>query len=187
MGAIALMMAAPAAAQKVYVDYDRSADFGSYKTFAWGPTPETSVRDQSPLMHSRIKNSIEYHLTEGGLVEDAENPDLYVTYHGSSREETTLHTTGMGYGYGRGWRWDPFWGGRAGFSSSTTTAHTYERGTLVIDIWDAKKKEAIWRGTAQAVVKENPQKAVKQLEKAINKIVKTWQKQHARDMKKRAG
>ena len=83
-----------AAAQKVFVDYDRMADFDSYKTFAWGPTPETSVQGDSPLMHSRIKNSIEFHLTEAGLIEDTGNPDLHVTYHSNSKEETTLHTTG---------------------------------------------------------------------------------------------
>jgi len=176
---IALLMAAPAAAQKVYVDYDQSVDFTSFKTFAWGPTPETSVKGESPLMHSRIKNSIEFHLTEGGLVEDTENPDLYVTYHGSSREETRLTTTGMGYGYGGGWGWNAHYPN----FNTTTTSHTYDRGTLIIDLWDANTKEAIWRGTAEAVVKTNPQQAAKQLEKAINKIVKRWQKQHAKDMK----
>lgn len=176
---VALLVAAPAAAQKVFVDYDRSADLESYKTFAWGPTPDTSIKGESPLMHSRIKNAIEYHLTEGGLVEDMENPDLYVTYHTSTKEEVQLHTTG--YGYGGGWGWSPYWGG--GMSSSTTTSHTYERGSLIIDIWDAKKKEAVWRGTAQAVVKQNPERAAKQIEKAINKIVKRWQKMRAKDQR----
>ncbi|MFC2173535.1 hypothetical protein ACFLU6_13015 [Acidobacteriota bacterium] len=36
------------------------------------------------LMHSRIKNGIEYYLTEGGLAEVESNPDLKVTYHTSS-------------------------------------------------------------------------------------------------------
>ena len=72
---VALLMAATASAQKVHVDYDRSAEFGVYKTFAWGKTPDTSLQGEAPLMHSRVKNSIEYHLTEGGLVEDTENPD----------------------------------------------------------------------------------------------------------------
>jgi hypothetical protein len=182
---LALLAALPATAQKVYVDYDRSANFEAYKTFAWGETPETSLQGESPLMHSRIKNAIEYHLTEGGLVEDTENPDLYVTYHTNSKEEVQLSTTGMGYGYGGGWGWDPFWGGMGGMGTSTTTSHTYERGSLIIDLWDAKSKQAIWRGTAQAVVKQNPQAAAKQIDKAIAKIVKRFDKMYAKDMKKR--
>ena len=182
---VALLMAATASAQKVHVDYDRSAEFGAYKTFAWGNTPETSLQSEAPLMHSRVKNSIEYHLTEGGLVEDTENPDVYVTYHTRTREEMQLHTSSMGYGYGGGWGWDPYWGGMGGMGSSTTTSHTYDRGTLIIDIWDAKKKEAIWRGTAEAVVKNNPQRVAKQIDKALIKIVKRFDKMRAQDMKKR--
>ena len=52
---LVLLVAAPATAQKANVDYDRSVDFNAYKTFAWGPTPETSLQEESPLMHSRIK------------------------------------------------------------------------------------------------------------------------------------
>ena len=180
---LALLVVVPAAAQKVHVDYDQSADFNAYKTFAWASTPETSLQGESPLMHSRIKNAIEYHLTSGGLTEVEDNPDLYVTYHTSSKEEVQLHTTGMGYGYGGGWGWDPYWGG--GMGSSTTTSHSYERGSLIVDLWDAKKKEAIWRGTAEAVVKQNPQKAAKQIDKAVAKIMKKFDKMYAKDMKKR--
>lgn len=166
------------------MDYDREAINGDYKTFAWGPTPDTSIGAESPLMHSRIKNAIEYRLTNGSLVENEKDPDLYVTYHTSSKEEVQLTTTGMGYGYGPGWGWDPYWrGGMGGMGSSTTTSHSYERGTLIIDIWDAKKKQAIWRGSAEAVIKQNPQKAAKQIDKSIDKIVKRYQKMRAKDEK----
>ena len=47
-------------------------------------------------MYSRIKNAIEYYLTEGGLTENLEEPDLYVTYHTNSMEEVQLSTTGLG-------------------------------------------------------------------------------------------
>jgi hypothetical protein len=184
---VALAMAAPLVAQKVHVDYDRSADFNSYKTFAWARTPDTSLEGQSPLMHSRVKNAIEYHLTTGGLTQVTENPDLYVTYHTSSKQEVQLHTTGMGYGYGGGWGWDPYWGGgMGGMGSSTTTSTTYERGTLIIDIWDARKKEAVWRGSAQAVVKDNPQKQAKQIDKALQKISKKFEKMRAKEAKEAA-
>jgi hypothetical protein len=177
------LLALPAAAQKVYVDYDRSAVGKDYKTFAWGPTPETSLEKESPLMHSRIKNAIEHYLTEGGLIEDTKNPDLYVTYHTNSKEEVQLHTTSLGYGYGGGWGWSPYWGGAMGMGSTTTTTSTYERGSLIIDIWEAKEQKAIWRGTAEAVVKDNPQKVAKQIDKAVAKIVKTYQKMRAKDQR----
>jgi hypothetical protein len=181
LAVVLVLVALPAAAQKVYVDYDRSAINNDYETFAWGPTPETSLRGDSPLMHSRIKNAIEYHLTEGGLIEDTESPDLYVTYHTNSKEEVRYNTTTFGYGYGGGWGWDPYWGGMGGMGTSTTTAQTYERGSLIIDIWDAKKKEIVWRGTAEATVPSNPEKGARQIEKALKKMIKKYDKMRAKD------
>ncbi len=183
----ALLIAGPAAAQKIHVDYDRSIDPSKYETFAWGPTPQTSLKEESPLMHSRMKNAIEYHLTEGGLVEDPENPDIYVTYHTNVEEQVQLNTSSFGYGYGPGWGWSPYWGGGMGMGSSTTTVTKYKRGTLIIDIWDANTKKMVWRGTAEAVVKENPQKAARQTDRVVAKIVKRWEKMYAKDQKRRAG
>jgi hypothetical protein len=179
------LVAAPAAAQKVYVDYDRSADIESYKTFAWGETPEASLSDNNPLMHSRIKNGIEYYLVKGGLTEDVDNPDLYVTYHGEATEKVSYMTTTVGYGgyggygYGPGWGWDPYWGGVGGMSTTTPIVH--EAGTLIIDIWDARTNNIVWRGTMTGTIPDNPQKGAKKVDKGIEKIVKAWQKMYAKD------
>ena len=175
--ALVLLMALPAAAQKVHIDYDETADFSSFKTFAWAPTPEVSLEDSSPLMHSRIKNAIEYQLTTGGLVEDMESPDLYVTYHGEEKEEMRIDTQTWGYGRGRGWRWDPFWGSRF---RDTTTVHTYEVGTLIIDIWDAEAKKLIWRGTATATIPSKPEKQAKLIDETVAKIARQWEKKYGR-------
>ncbi|HSN55338.1 MAG TPA: DUF4136 domain-containing protein [Candidatus Sulfomarinibacteraceae bacterium] len=177
------LVAAPAAAQKVYVDYDRSADISSYETFAWGDTPEASLSDNNPFIHSRIKNAIEYHLTKAGLTEVGSNPDLYVTYYGESGEEVSFMTTsvGWGYGYGPGWYWDPYWGGMGGMTTTTPIVH--EAGTLVIDIWDAKTKNLVWRGTLSGTIPDDPQKMSKKVEAGIEKIVTKWQKMYAKDQK----
>ena len=183
MAMILTLIALPSAAQSVHVDYDRNADFDSYKTFAWGPTPETSIEGASPFMHSRIKNAIEYYLAKGGGVEDPTDPDLYVTYHVGTYEDVRFSTTTYGYSYGPGWGWDPYWGGPMG--NTVTTATTYERGTLVIDIWDAETNEIVWRGSASAVVPDDPQKADKLINKALKKMVKQFQKQRAQQAKEK--
>jgi len=178
---IFILAALPAAAQKVRVDYDRTADFDSYKTFAWGPTPETSLEGTSQFMHSRIKNAIEYYLAAGGAIEDSKSPDLYVTYHTGAQEDVRFSTVSYGYSYGPGWGWDPYWGGTMG--NTVTTATTYEKGTLVIDIWDAGTKEIVWRGSASATVPEDSQKAEKLIDKVLKKMVKQFQKQRAEQAK----
>lgn len=185
VGLLALLLAAPAAAADIYVDYDRSADVSKYKTFKWGSTPKTSLSGQSPLMHTRIKNGIEYYLVQSGKIEVDEDPDLYVTYHTSTTDEPQFSVAGAGYGFSTGWTWDPYWGGMSGFSggggTTTATVSTYQRGTLVIDIWDARSNTIVWRGTAEAAIPENPKKGAKQIEKILKKMVDRFSKMRAEE------
>ena len=172
---VLILMVTPCFGQKIYIDYDKDAINNDYKTFKWVMSEETSVIDSSPLMHSRIVNSIEYHLTQGDMTEVRENPDVYVTYHTNEKEEMQLHTSSFGYGYGSSMYWHRGYGGAMG-SSSTTRAYTYTKGTLIIDIWDAKSEKLVWRGSATATVKENPEAAAKQIQNVVNKMVKKWDK-----------
>jgi len=177
---ILFLAATPAFAVKVFIDHDTDYDFSSIKTFAWAPTPDTSVENSDPLMHSRIVNAIEHYISQNGTIEVTENPDVYVTYHTNSKEEMQLNTSSFGYGYPGGWGWGGYgygggyggWGG-AGMSSSTTSVSTYEVGTLVVDVWDADAKELVWRGTATNIyLSANPDKMMKKIDKALAKIVK---------------
>lgn len=176
-----ILIATPALAQKVHVDYDDTVDFSNYKTFAWAKTEETSVKDTDPLMHDRIVKAIEKQMISGGLSMVEDDPDLYVTYHTNEKDQMNLNTTSFGYGYGPGWGWDPYWDfGSPGMGTSTTSVQEYTQGTLIIDVWDAGTKEAIWRGSAEAIVQENPEKSAKQIDKAIEKIAKKWGKMRAK-------
>jgi hypothetical protein len=189
-----MLMAAPAFAQKVYIDYDKEYDFDSPETFTWAKTSETSVEDANPLMHSRIVNAIEHYLTMGQLREVESDPDLYVTYHTSTKENLSLNTSSFGYGYPGGWYGGYYGGygyGGMGMSSSSTTVSSYETGTLVVDAWDPKTEKLVWRGTAtNMTVADNPDKMMKRIDKALSKIVKKWQnlkKKQAKAEAKAAG
>lgn len=174
-------VALPAAAQKVYVDYSPLADFGNYKTFAWGETPQATIYDNNPLNHSRIKHAVDYYLIKGGMFEDTENPDLYVTYYGDSDSEFNVNMSRAGYGFATDWAWDPYWGNAAGTTTTTTTVQ--KAGTLVIDIWDSKTQKLVWRGSMEGTLTDNLQKSAKQIDKGIQKIVKKWQKMRAKELK----
>jgi len=179
-------------AAKVHVDYDRNANFDSYKTFKWVEPPEGyTLEDINELLHRRVVGYIGAKLQQGGLEEVDTNPDLLVTYYVSFKEETQLNTVSMGYGYGPGWGWDPYWSGYwggyyGGPMTSTTYVSTYTKGTLIIDIVDAKAKTLIWRGTLENTVSENPEKAQKKVFKGIDKIVKKYQKMRKKQLKEEA-
>jgi len=189
-----VLVAGPAFAQKVYIDYDKEFTTGEIKTFAWSDTTETSVKEANPLLHSRIVNGIEYYLTLGGIREDNSDPDVYVTYHGSSEQEVSFDTDHWGYGYPSAWYGGGYYGGYGhggyggSYGTSTTTMRTYEKGTLVVDVWDAESKKLVWRGTALNItVTDNPSKMEKKIDKALKKMVNEWRKIKEKNAKNSLG
>ena len=189
---IAVLIAGPAFAQKIYIDYDKEYDGSKNKTFAWSETKESSLAETEPSLHSLIINTIAGHITASGVEQVDNDPDVYVTYHGSTKEELSLDTTHYGYGvgtmsYGRyggyGGYYGRYYGGGYG-GSSTTTVRSYQIGTLVVDIWDAKTEKLVWRGIAANItISENPHKLDKNIEKALKKMIKKWQKMKKKNEK----
>jgi hypothetical protein len=170
-------------AQKPAIQWNQMYDFAAVDTFAWQDTPETSLEGRNPFMHSLIKNTIEAELAESGLTEVDSNPQVYVNYHASTTTEVQLRSDSYGYGfggYGMG-GWGYYGMGSMGTVSTTTRAVEYQRGTLVVDIWDAAKKELVWRGEVSDTLPDNPQKAEKLVVRAIGKMAdqgrKLWQKE----------
>ena len=185
LGLAALLVMAGCSSTTVHVDYDRNVNPRNYKTFGWAEAPTgDDLSEANPLLHKRIVSYIQAKLEASGLTYDQKNPDLWVTYYVATREELSLSTTTLGYGYGPGWAWDPYWYGAWGYGPATTSVNvtTYTQGTLVIDIWDAKKKQLVWRGTLEGTVPENPEKVPRMIFDGIDKIVAKWQK-----MKKELG
>ena len=184
----AALLAFPVGAQKVYVDFDDTIDFSQYKTFAFRDSAE-DLRDSNQLGHTRVQNAIRRQMTGGDLGATAvlEDPDLWVTYHTSEKDEIRVNqtTVGMGYGsgwYGSRWRYGGYWGSPYG-GSYTTSVSTYTKGTLVIDIWDAKREQMVWRGIATDVLPSSPSKRQKLLDKVLNEMSKKYHKQQKKNAK----
>jgi Domain of unknown function (DUF4136) len=161
--ALAMMIANTTFAQKVTTDYNKSADFTQYKTFMWIKEPNTTT---DPLMRQRMIDDVNSALTARGLQLVTSDADLGVAAHAATKQERSLNT--FYNGFGGGWRW----GG--GFGSSTTTVDTYQVGTLVVDLFDSKTKEAVWRGTASKTLSGNPQKNAENLNKAVEDMFKKF-------------
>jgi hypothetical protein len=165
--ALLLLVSTGAHAQKVNVDFDKDADFAKYTTFAVALNQSEPPRN--PLMAQRALKGVGYHLTLKGLREVEESPDLYVVLYGILNQEKQLNVTG--YGYGPGWgRWGGAWGG--GTATATTT--TYNVGTLVVDIYDARTKQIIWRGVGTDTISDKPEKNEKKLNKVLEKMFKKF-------------
>ena len=165
MGA-GLAMASTALAQDVKVDYDKSASFAPIKTFSlklgttWG----------NPIGEKRVTEEITEALVKRGwTVAPEDKADAHVVLHGATQTKRSLNTFYSGMG-GYGWRGM----GAAGMGTATTTASEYTIGTLVVDIFDAKSKQLLWRGTAEDELNDKPEKRQKQIQKGTEKLFKDF-------------
>jgi hypothetical protein len=162
---VTFALAGSARGQDVKTDYEKTANFGAYKTFAlkvgtpWG----------NPLGEKRVVEEIGEALTKKGWTPVAEGQsDTLVVLHGATQQKQNLNTFYSDMGGGWGYR------GFGGMGSSTTTVSEYTVGTLVVDIFDTKTKQLVFRGTASDEISNKAEKNVKKVEKASAKMFKNF-------------
>lgn len=188
--ALAALAASPAYAQKPQIQWDKQYDFSKVKTFMWQPPSAPSLEDENPFMHKFIESTIETELQNVGFAETTENPDVYVTYHGSVNTEVSYRSSSFGFSvgsYGMG----P-WGGMSGVAAGPTHTTTREvetkKGTLVVDIVDAKEKQLVWRGTSSGIlISDSQEKTEKAVGNAIKDMAKQGRKLRAKEANKKKG
>jgi Domain of unknown function (DUF4136) len=151
---------------KVQTDADPQADLSSYKRFAFA---RSETHQQAPgmmddLMRQRVEQAIAGELTKKGMQLDTTGaePDVYVAFF--TGKEQKLNVVDHGYTYGR-------WGAGYGYGGGSSVTQ-YTEGTLTVDLFDGKKKELVWRGSAsdtvadrEAAAKKIPQAVAKMFEK----------------------
>jgi len=149
---VLLALVAWTAHAQVHIDFDKRINFGQYKTFKFEPGKvirNLGVRDTSNVfMNQYINEAVTKDLTAKGLSPSETNPDLIITYLAGAREkreiQNYMNNTGFFYPYYRfyglgGWwgpQWNSFW------------VNNYEEGTVIIDVYDAKTDQLVWRAYA---------------------------------------
>jgi hypothetical protein len=158
-----ILLSGIASAQQVKTDYDRAANFAQYKTYSW-----EQVKTKDPLDADRIKKAVNATLAVKGWKQVDSGGDVSLVAMEITRDQQTLNT--FYDGIGGGWGWRRFGGG--GFGEATTTTDTYKVGTVVVDLFDTKTKQLIWRGTASDTLSNNSDKNIKNLDKGVDKMFK---------------
>lgn len=156
---LALLAAPGVLAQKVTMEFDQSADFGKYKTFAIraGELNSKNPALNSDLVKKRIDADIERYLTAKGLMEVSGPSDLNVRYHFGSARKTEVESYPAGwYGFGRRFVRVP-----------------YSEGTLVIDLRDPSTRSLVWRAIASEE-KSDPNKIEGKLDDMVKKSIEKY-------------
>jgi hypothetical protein len=166
---VVLLTPTLAMAQKVSYDFDKSANFSSFSTYAL----KDGTKVGQPLIDDRITAAIDAALAAKGL-KKSDTPDVFVVYHVAFDKSKDISTYSSGYGGGYGpYGWG--WGGGMG-GMTTTQVRDILTGTLVIDLADAKKGQMVWRGMGVKEVdtQAKPEKRDKSITNAVNKIFKNY-------------
>lgn len=180
----ALLMATPAFAQTIKVNWNQSAPFSDYKTYAW----KIGASQANSFYTAWIKADVDAQLSAKGLTLAPANqrPDLYITFHIQTQELLDATTTDDGFGPGWGWgggSWGVWggWGGWGGWDggdfsdTAVTTEEPRTMGILTIDLYDVAQKHLVWRGQATVDSVSNSQKGdEKQTQKSVEKMLKKY-------------
>jgi|HubBroStandDraft_6_1064221.scaffolds.fasta_scaffold38930_3 hypothetical protein len=157
-----------AQAQKIKVEYDKSFDFSKYKTFAMDANKESA----KPMLRLAILGAIQDDLTKRGLKQVADNPDIFVQVYGATDTDFTTHYH------------DPLYGGTIPSINSgitlwhnipgTNTTVVIPKGTLVVDLIDARQKQLVWRGIAKQNLSDRRDELLDQVNTAVEKMFQQY-------------
>lgn len=170
--ALGLLAAGGCAGPKVITDFDPSAEFSAFRTFAFtGLTDrdQGGVLDNS-LLRKRIEEIVGQQLTAKGLrqvgVED--RSDLLVHFWVRVKDKQRVESTGMTAG--------PYGGryGGAGYYGGGVTTYEYEEGTLIVDLAESSKEELVWRATIVAILRGSPEENLELVNKGVAKAFEAY-------------
>ena len=166
---------------KVVTDFDPSAEFSAFGTYAFsGMTDrghEVEVVDNSPLRR-RIKEMADEQLAAKGLrqVSVEDRPDLLVHLFLGMKGQQRIESTGMAPSlYGRHvTTYEYHDGDWVPATSRGVTTYEDHEGTLIVDLAESSKKKLVWRAVIRAVLGDNLEKNFELANKGIVNAFKDY-------------
>lgn len=165
--------ASTAAAQDVRYNFDKQANFTTFKTFKWVVIKGSQQLPE--LADRQVKAAVEAELAKKGLKEvTTDNADLFIGYQAAVSTEKEYTSFDTGWGYGPGWYGGGWYGGGGGMTTGSTS--TIYIGQLALDMYTPAAKQLVWRGNASKTLdpKAKPEKQEKNLQKAVAKLLKNY-------------
>jgi hypothetical protein len=146
-------------AQTINSDYDHSINFAKYSTYN-----VSKVHATDPSVEQRILVALNRDLASRYLHPADSVGDLTITIVEASQDKQEYSSFYDGVAWKRGW-------GTGGFLDSTPTLEDVPAGTLVIDMYDAKTKNIVWRGTLTEALTGSTDKKDQEMDKAVDKLL----------------
>ena len=142
---------------QVQTDYSKSVNFVGYKTY------QLRVKDLelNDIDKDRVSGEVSRQLELKGLV-GSNAPDLIINVKANHKQVTDVQSYPYGY---FGW-WSPWM-----FGFGRTWTSSYNRGSLTIDIIDAKTQKLVWQGIGDGISVDSPKKKQKEIPQVVTEIM----------------
>jgi hypothetical protein len=144
---------------------DRKTDLSVYRTYAWGPADNTSTGDprldSNRFFEERVRAQVDKELGSHGYEKIAGGtPDLLVHYHANFAQEIDIRQLDA--------RYDTC-------GTGDCRPYIYDKGTLFVDLVDARADRLVWRGWAEGSVDgviDNQAWMEQRIDEAVAKILR---------------
>jgi hypothetical protein len=155
------------AAQGASVTFAKEIDFDKYKTYKWVTIENGQHLDE--LTRDQLIGTLEVQLAKRGLTRSpSDKADLLIGYQIARPGDKRFSQSSIGASYGSATG--------AASASGTVAVTTVHSGQLVLDMYDAERKQLVWRGLVADAIDANakPDKKQKHLDKAVEKLLKDY-------------
>jgi hypothetical protein len=146
--------------------FNEDGNYGSYRTFAWVDYGTDIRVIEDGATRERVTSAIEQVLYDRGLKYDDRAPDLRIGYHGAVERQLDQVVVDSYY-HEDNYNLDDSPGKRV---------ESWDVGTLVLMIFDAKDGTLLWRASAQAELDEQrvtQREQRERIELAVQKMLET--------------
>jgi Domain of unknown function (DUF4136) len=177
IGAVALLAGCASSGPEVRGDYDRNVDFGKYRTYGFVSEAGTGGTGFKSMGMQTMQAAAAREMESRGYTR-SEKPDLVINFKGKLEEKTDIESTPAPY-YGPGWGYGGVYGSRYGgygtMGGTEVTTRRYQVGTIVMDVVDLEKRQAVFQGGIEGVVtKKMLENRDAALNTAVSRIFSTY-------------
>ena len=178
-------MAGCRAYNKVYSDYDRTADFSRYKTFAWLPDRDTAnTTFNNQITRNNTLNYFTHCMGERALQAELDSPDVLLQLVVRSLPKQLTMTSAVYSGSPGGGRYNPYYYPHPnnyyyhspffyGNTRYVTERYDYAESTITLNVYDRRQSRLVWTGTAQGDLFD-PAYMADNLHPAVYRILKKF-------------
>ncbi len=161
--------------------HDETEDFTRFRSYAWmaKATASGTIPFDESTVDRRVKKSVEEQLHFKGFRKTtAADADFLIGYQVALDSQLSANDVATDYDFNES-QTDPKLIGTVQTDNSShplTYVRTYEQGSLILNVADAKSKELVWWSSAQAEVSASDSAEVrkKRINKAVGKMLKDF-------------